>query len=134
MDYRYFPEPDLQPLVLDDDFIAEARETIPELPIEKRLRYLNEYQLGTDDARLLTVNRDLSYYFDELVELTKDPKKSCSYITTVLLAIMNESEETTSVSDLKFDIKELARVIELVNNDELSSTNSKQVIEELFIN
>lgn len=134
MDYRYFPEPDLLPIELDDDFINEARATLPELPIEKRLRYLNEYKLGKDDARILTVTRDLSEYFDELVKLTNDPKKSCSYMTTILLALINESEDINSINELKFDIKELAKVIELVNKDELSSTNSKQVIEELFNN
>ncbi len=134
MDYRYFPEPDLLPIELDDEFIEEARKQIPELPIEKRLRYLSDYKLGEDDARLLTTNRELSEYFDKLVGLTNDPKKSCSYITTVLLALMKEDEEINKMSDLRFDIKELARVIELVNKDELSSTNSKQVIEELFKN
>ena len=134
MDYRYFPEPDLLPLDLEDDFINEARATLPELPIEKRLRYLWEYKLGIDDARILTVTRDISEYFDKLVELTNDPKKSCSYITTILLAMINESEEIDWVDDLKFEINELAKVIELVNKDELSSTNSKQVIEELFNN
>jgi len=132
MDYRYFPEPDLLPVELDDEFIQEAKKQIPELPIEKRIRYLNDFKLSDDDARLLTTHRDLSEYFDELVELTNDAKKSCSYITTVLLALMKEDEEIKYLSDLRFDIKELARVIELVNKDELSSTNSKQVIEELF--
>ena len=134
MDYRYFPEPDLLPIVLDDDFIDQARATLPEMPIEKRLRYLSEYKLGEDDARLLTTDRNLSEYFDKLVELTKDAKKSCSYITTILLAMIKESEEIKWVADLKFDIIQLAKVIELVNKDELSSTNSKQVIEELFNN
>jgi aspartyl-tRNA(Asn)/glutamyl-tRNA(Gln) amidotransferase subunit B len=134
MDYRYFPEPDLLPVELDDEFIEEARATLPELPIEKRLKYLEEYKLGKDDARILTVTRDLSEYFDELVKLTNDPKKSCSYMTTILLALIKESEDINSVDELKFDIKELAKVIELVNKDELSSTNSKQVIEELFNN
>ena len=134
MDYRYFPEPDLLPLDLKDSFIEEARATLPELPIEKRLKYLWEYKLGIDDARILTVTRDLSEYFDKLVELTNDPKKSCSYITTILLAMINESEDIEWVDDLKFEISELAKVIELVNKDELSSTNSKQVIEELFNN
>jgi len=134
MDYRYFPEPDLLPVVLDDEFIAEAKKQIPELPIEKRFRYLSEYKLNDDDARLLTTDRELSEYFDKLLELTKDPKKSCSYITTILLALIKESEEINSVSELKFEIVELAKVIELVNKDELSSTNSKQVIEELFNN
>ena len=134
MDYRYFPEPDLLPIELDDEFIEEARAQIPELPIEKRLRYLKDYKLAWDDARLLTTDRELSEYFDELVKLTNDPKKSCSYITTVLLALMKEDDDVNKMSDLRFDIKELARVIELVNNDELSSTNSKQVVEELFKN
>ncbi len=134
MDYRYFPEPDLLPLDLSDEFIAEVQKLKVELPIEKRIKYLKEYKLGDDDARILTADKSLSDYFDKLVELTSDPKKSCSYITTILLALINESDEISSVSELKFDIKELAIVIKLVNNDELSSTNSKQVVEELFNN
>ena len=134
MDYRYFPEPDLLPLELEDDFIASCREILPELPIEKRLKYLKDYNLSEDDARILTTDRRLSLYFDELASLTNDPKKSCSYITTILLALINDSEDINSISDLKFDIKELSRIIELVNKDELSSTNSKQVVEELFNN
>jgi aspartyl/glutamyl-tRNA(asn/gln) amidotransferase subunit B len=104
MDYRYFPEPDLLPLELSEDFIENARKQIPELPIEKRIRYLNDYKLSEDDARILTTDRDLSEYFDELVKLTKDAKKSCSYITTILLAMMNESENIKKVTDLKFEI------------------------------
>lgn len=134
MDYRYFPEPDLLPLELSDEFIEAARSTLPELPIEKRIKYINEYKLSDDDARILTTTRDLSEYFDTLVKLTKDTKKSCSYITTILLALINESDDINSLSELKFDVKELAKVIELVNGDELSSTNSKQVVEELFNN
>jgi aspartyl-tRNA(Asn)/glutamyl-tRNA(Gln) amidotransferase subunit B len=134
MDYRYFPEPDLLPLVLDDDFIDTARATLPELPIDKRLRYLSEYKVSDDDARILTIDRSLSEYFDTLVEMTQDPKKSCSYITTILLALIKESDDISSVSELKFDIAEIAKVIQLVNKDELSSTNSKQVVEILFQN
>lgn len=134
MDYRYFPEPDLLPLNLDDNFIKEARKMLPELPIDKRLRYLNDYKLSEDDARILTTTRELSEYFDELVKLTNDPKKSCSYITTILLSILNEQWENFLRDNLKFDIIELAKIINLVNKDELSSTNSKQVVEELFKN
>ena len=134
MDYRYFPEPDLLPLDLSDEFISEAKKSMVELPIDKRIRYLNEYKLWSDDARLLTSDKNLSDYFDDLVILTNDYKKSCSYITTILLALIKDSDEINSVFELKFDIKQLARVIELVNNDELSSTNSKLVIDELFIN
>ena len=134
MDYRYFPEPDLLPIDLDDDFIQSCRDSMVELPINKRVRYLEEYKLQDDDARILTKDRELSEYFEKLVELTSDAKKSCSYITTILLALMNEKWGTTSIDDLKFEVSELAQVIKLVNADELSSTNSKQVIEELYNN
>lgn len=134
MDYRYFPEPDLLPLNLSDEFVASVETQIVELPIERRLRYLNEYKLSEDDARILTADKELSDYFEELVKLTNDPKKSCSYITTILLAIIKESDDIHSVSELKFEAKELATVILLVNKDELSSTNSKLVIEELVEN
>jgi aspartyl-tRNA(Asn)/glutamyl-tRNA(Gln) amidotransferase subunit B len=134
MDYRYFPEPDLLPLNLSDEFVSSVQSEMVELPIERRIRYLNEYKLSEDDARILTADKALSDYFEELVKLTNDPKKSCSYITTVLLAIIKESDDIDSVSELKFEVSELAKVILLVNKDELSSTNSKLVIEELVEN
>jgi len=132
MDYRYFPDPDLLPLEITDEEVAEIAKDLVELPIEKRIRYLSEYKLQEDDARLLTTDRDLSLYFEKLLELTGDAKKSCSYITTILMALMKECEDDVKITDLKFNIAELARVIELVNKDELSSTNSKEVVEELF--
>lgn len=134
MDYRYFPEPDLLPLNLSDEFVSSVQSEMVELPIERRIRYLNEYKLSEDDARILTADKALSDYFEELVKLTNDPKKSCSYITTVLLAIIKESDDIDSVSELKFEVSELAKVILLVNKEELSSTNSKLVIEELVEN
>jgi aspartyl-tRNA(Asn)/glutamyl-tRNA(Gln) amidotransferase subunit B len=134
MDYRYFPEPDLLPLNLSDEFVSEIEKLKVELPITRRLRYLNEYKLGVDDARILTADKEISDYYEELVKLTNDPKKSCSYVTTILLAIIKDSEELDSIEDLKFEVLQLAKVIELVNKDELSSTNSKLVIEELVIN
>ncbi len=134
MDYRYFPEPDLLPLELSDEFIADAKKCLVELPIDRRLRYLNTHKLQEDDARLLTADYELSNYFEKLFELTWDAKKSCSYITTILLALIQKSEDEIKITDLKFDVTKLGKVIDLVNKDELSSTNSKLVIEELFNN
>lgn len=132
MDYRYVPEPDILPIVVDESFIAECQKMVVELPVKKRIRYLEEYKLKEDDARILTADYELSKYFDTLVELSSDAQKSCSYITSVLLALMNDSDDLLQISELNFKIEELAQVIKLVNNDELSSTNAKQVIEELF--
>lgn len=134
MDYRYVPEPDLLPIVLDDEFLEECKKQVVELPIKKRIKYLEEYKLGEDDARILTADYNLSLYFEDLVQLSKDPKKSCSYITSWLLALMNESEDIKTFWELKFEIWEFAKIIELVNADELSSTNAKVVLEELFRN
>lgn len=132
MDYRYFPEPDLPTLTLTKEYI-EARK-IDELPIDRRKKYLSEYKLGEDEARILSNEKEISDYFENLVKLTNDPKKSCSYITTVLLAHFKESSEITTFAELKFSPEELAEVITLTNKDELSSTNSKVVVEELFKN
>lgn len=132
MDYRYVPEPDILPIVLDEVFLESCRSQVVELPVKKRLRYLEQYGLGADDARILTADVSLSAYFDTLVDITKDAKKSCSFITSVLLSLMNESQDIKNISDLRFEITELAHIIALVNTDELSSTNAKVVLEELF--
>ncbi len=133
MDYRYFPEPDLLPLVLDEEFINDCKNSLVELPIKKRLRYLNDYSLWEDDARILSADKNLSDYFDELVSLSNDAKKSCSYLTTVILWLMKE-QGIDDIKNIKISPLELSNVIKMVNSDELSSTNAKIVIEELFVN
>lgn len=133
MDYRYFPEPDLLPVVLDDEFIQECRKNLPELPIEKRLRYLNEFDLWEDDARILSFDRNLAEYFDKVVDLTKDSKKTCAYITTVILALMKDSIYN-DITKQKITPEELSSTIKMINSDELSSTNAKIVLQKLFNN
>lgn len=134
MDYRYVPEPDILPIVISDEMLADCKLQVVELPIVKRIKYLDEYKLWNDDARILTADYQLSEYFDELVNLCDDAKKSCSILTSVILALINDSDEISNISELRFEILELAQVIKLINKDELSSTNSKIVIEELFQN
>ena len=129
MDYRYFPDPDLPPLVLTTDFIRERE--ITELPIDRRMKYKNEYHLIEDDARILSNDRLTSDFYEELVTLTGDAKKSCSYITTILFAIFEGHTDKIGLADIKAETKEIAEVIKMTNRDELSSTNSKVVIEKL---
>ena len=129
MDYRYFPDPDLPPLILEETFIEERK--IEELPIDRRIKYRDTYKLIEDDARILSNDRLTIDFYETLVDLTDDPKKSCSYITTVLFAIFEASPEKMDLSHLKCTPNEIANVIKMVNADELSSTNSKLVIEKL---
>jgi aspartyl-tRNA(Asn)/glutamyl-tRNA(Gln) amidotransferase subunit B len=129
MDYRYFPDPDLPPLTLTPTFISERE--IAELPMDRRLKYLNEYKLIADDARILSEDIETSNFYEELVRVSGDPRKSCSYITTILFAIFESSGVRLTLRDIKAETREIARVIQLVNADELSSTNSKIVIDKL---
>lgn len=129
MDYRYFPDPDLPPLHISDEFIDERK--LSELPIDRRLKYLNEYKLIEDDARILSNDRTTSDFYEELVAISGDPKKSCSYITTVLFAIFESAPEKITLADVKAETREFAEVIKMVNADEISSTNSKIVMEKL---
>ncbi len=129
MDYRYFPEPDLPPLTLTQAFIDERK--LDELPIDRRVKYRDEFKLIDDDARILSNDRHTSDFYEKLVEITGDPKKSCSYITTVLFAIFEAHHDKMSLSDIQSPVEEIASVILMVNGDELSSTNSKIVIEKL---
>jgi aspartyl-tRNA(Asn)/glutamyl-tRNA(Gln) amidotransferase subunit B len=131
MDYRYFPDPDIPPLTLTPEFISER--SIKELPMDRRLKYINEYKLIADDARILSEDIETSNFYEELVRISDDPRKSCSYITTILFAIFEANEVRLTLKDIKAETKEIARVIQLVNTDEVSSTNSKLVIEKLVL-
>ena len=99
MDYRYFPDPDLPPLILTKEYIQER--DIGELPIDRRLRYLSEYKLSEDDARILSADRLTSDFYDELVAISGDAKKSCSYITTILFAIFEAHHSPIDLSHVK---------------------------------
>lgn len=126
MDYRYFPEPDLPPLIITQEYIDER--DIAELPIDRRQKYLNEWKLLPDDARILSNNRAMSDFFEETVKLSGDPKKSASLILTVILGILKKGDEDIDFSGLKLTPKHLARVVEMLKNDEISSTNAQEVV------
>lgn len=90
-DYRYFPDPDLLPLILDDEFIQKIRVTLPELPDTKRNRFMLAYKLSTYDASVLTVSRELADYFEAMVEATGgEPKLCANWVMGDLAAALNK--------------------------------------------
>ncbi len=129
MDYRYFPEPDLPPLVITPEYIRER--AISDLPMDRRHAY-EASGLSLDDARILSGDRAISDYYESLVALTGDMRRSCSYITTILFSLALEAGEMLDVSKLRFTLEEFAVLIKLVGSDELSSTGAKQVFAELY--
>lgn len=125
MDYRYFPEPDLPPLRITPDYIA-AR-TIAELPIDRRKKYL-WWWLLPDDARILSSERAMSDFFEKTVSLTHDAKKCSSLILTVMLGILKKSDEEIDFTALRITPESLARIVEMMKNDEISSTNAQEIV------
>ncbi len=126
MDYRYFPEPDLPPLIISQEYIDERK--IAELPMNRREKYLQEWKLSADDARILSQDRLMSDFYEKTVQLSSDPKKSASLILTVILWILKNGDEEVDFWILKITPEHLTRVIDMLKNDEISSTNAQEVI------
>lgn len=135
MDYRYFPDPDLPPLLLSKEFLEERK--IGELPIDRRIKYLETYQLATDDARILSNERELSDFYEEVAEECGDYKKACSYIATVLFplwmnGLCNLAPKTKNIENPFPDAaRKLGQIIRYTNEWVLSSTWAKAVIEHM---
>ncbi len=132
-DYRYFPEPDLPPIMLDDDYIENVKATIPELPQAKRERFVKEYKLTGDEANLLSEEKDLAFYFEECVRNSKiEPKKISNWIQSEILAILNE--KNIDISDFAKEYVSSLKLVELLNLIEdgtISGKIAKQVFEEM---
>lgn len=126
-DYRYFPEPDLPPLALEDIFIAQEKEQLPELPFDKRLRYKNDLGLDGDVARLLAEDGELAEYFEQVQARTNDAKASATWVTTMLLSHTKSSKE--ALGDLLFSPEDLAHLITLVAEDKISLLSAKETFD-----
>ena len=90
-DYRYFPDPDLLPVMLTDEFVEEIRRGLPELPDEKALRFAREYALSTYDAHVLTASRELAAYYEEVAHAVPgEPKLAANWVMGELAASLNK--------------------------------------------
>ena len=130
-DYRYFPEPDLLPLELTDAWIREIKSRIPELPEQKRVRFVEQYGLSEYDASVLTSDADLADFYEKVAgsEAT-DPKQAANWISGELRARLNETG--TSVSESKMTPEEMAELIGLIQNNTVSRSAAKDVLGTIF--
>ncbi|MBN1494220.1 Asp-tRNA(Asn)/Glu-tRNA(Gln) amidotransferase subunit GatB [Candidatus Peregrinibacteria bacterium] len=130
-DYRYFPEPDLPPLVTTKEDLEELRKLVPEMPQQKRKRYSEEWGLLPDDIRILTADLYTAQYFEKVVSLITDPKKAVSFINTVLLKKLNEDQ--IALKDSKVTAELLAELIQMVEEGKISNNQAKaQVFDEMY--
>ena len=129
-DYRYFPDPDLVALNIPDSLIKEIKERQPEFADEKKDRYIREYELPEYDARLLTENKKIAEYFEEVVSLCGNPKKASNWFIGEVFRLLKE--EQMDPEDIKFTPKYLADIINVVNEGKINLGNAKVVFEEVF--
>jgi aspartyl-tRNA(Asn)/glutamyl-tRNA(Gln) amidotransferase subunit B len=129
-DYRYFPDPDLLPLVLDDRFIEDVRGALPELPDAKATRFVLEFGLSNYDAGVLTASRDLADQYEKLVTYGSPPKLSANWLTGELAAHLNR--ENLDISESKVDIERFAGLLKRIEDDTISSATAKIVLTEMW--
>jgi aspartyl-tRNA(Asn)/glutamyl-tRNA(Gln) amidotransferase subunit B len=130
-DYRYFPEPDLPPLVVDELWLERIRTELPELPRVKCQRFIEQYELTDYDAGVLTAEKAIAEYFEEAVkDGDVNPKTIANWMTGDLFSLMNQAN--ISVADLKVQPEALAELVKLVAAGEINQSTGKTVLTEMF--
>jgi aspartyl-tRNA(Asn)/glutamyl-tRNA(Gln) amidotransferase subunit B len=131
-DYRYFPEPDLPPLVLDRAWIEEIRPRLPELPEARRDRFMTQYGLSLYDANVLTSSKAMADYFENCVKLMDFSKAKAvgNWLLGDFSRLLNATN--TEIENVKISPKHLAEMLDLVDNGTISGPSAKAVLEEMF--
>lgn len=129
-DYRYFPEPDLLPLYIEEEWIKDIQSRQPEFQTEKQRRYMAEYKLPEYDAEILTASKTLSDLFEKTAEICKKPKKVSNWLMGETMRLLNE--QGMEPEEIRFSPKHLASLIELTEEGKINSTVAKQVFTQIF--
>lgn len=129
-DYRYFPEPDLVPIVLTKEYVEEMRKSLPELPDKKKARYLAEYGLTEYDANLLVNTKELAKFFEATVLLGATPKTVSNWILGDISKVINEKD--LPIDEVGISPTQLADLIKEIENGTISNTAGKTVFEEIL--
>jgi aspartyl-tRNA(Asn)/glutamyl-tRNA(Gln) amidotransferase subunit B len=129
-DYRYFPEPDLLPLIVDEQWISEVRKGLPELPMEKMERFMTEYSLPRYDAEILVSDKDLAHYFEDTIKLFPEPKTVSNWIMTELLRELKDGN--VSPKDSPLPPAMLTELLSLIKDETISIKMGKEIFPELY--
>ncbi len=129
-EYRYFPEPDLVPLIIDEEWIERIRAEIPELPKERLMRFVSQYGLKFDDARILTDEKALADYFEEAVANYEKPAVIANWILSELLGYLNKENKTVEETLIK--PHQIRQLVELVDKGTISGKIAKSVFKEMY--
>ncbi|HHV51137.1 MAG TPA: Asp-tRNA(Asn)/Glu-tRNA(Gln) amidotransferase subunit GatB [Clostridiales bacterium] len=127
-DYRYFPEPDLVPIVIDSEWVERVKNSLPELPDEKKRRYVEELGLPDYDAAFITASRKLADYFEKVVEFGAPPKVASNWIMGDITKELNDR----GIEEIPFAPEYLAKTIGLIEKGVVSTTAAKKIVSALF--
>ena len=130
VDYKFFPEPNITPIRLSDEWISEIQENMEELPDERKARYMGQNELSAYDADVLVSNRELSDFYDEVIKHTKAYKKAANWVIVELSAALNKANIKPADNPCKAEY--LADMINMVEAQEISGKQAKVVFEEIM--
>ena len=130
VDYKYFPEPNMFPILIDSAWIKNIQENLPELPQVRKDKYINEYKLGEKDAQLLIDNKELSDYYNLVVKHTNEYKTAANWVIVEMMAYLNK--ENISIDKNPLNPKHLADMIAMIKGGEISGKQAKVVFEEMM--
>ena len=128
-DYRYFPEPDLLPVNLSEEYIEEIKSNLPELPESRKVRYMNDLKLPEYDANIITSSKSLSDFFEEASKICNNAKAVSNWIMTDIIRVAREND--FEYSNMPFTAKQFAELIQLIDKGTISGSIAKKVFEEM---
>ena len=129
-DYRYFPEPDLVPMVISKDWVDEIRTTLPELPDERQARFVEQYGLPAYDAIVLTSLKEMADYYEQCVEQFNNPKAVSNWIMGDFSRLMNA--DNMEINDVRIQPAQLAKMLQLLEKGTISGKIAKTIFEDMF--
>ena len=130
-DYRYFPEPDLLPVVISENELEEIKSTLPELPKQKEIRFINEHNLEESEAKILASSKAMANLFEDASEKTKDSSLIAKWLVGDVSALLNK--DNISIEESKLSSVNFAKLIERISDKTISGKIAKSVLEEVWI-
>ena len=119
-DYRYFPEPDLQPIIIGQEYIENVKKSLPPLPKELLQKFTNEFKLSSYDAKIIIEDKGMAMYYEKLCKLTKNYKAAANFMNGAIKSYLNENAK--SIEDFKISPKNIAELIALIDDNKVSNS------------
>lgn len=132
-DYRYFPEPDIPTIILGNEFVSSLKVNMPELPEERKVRFVTDYKLSEHVAQVLIDNKEISDFFEVSVKIYSSPKEIANWIVTDLMGFIDDSEQKGSIfSGLKIEAKHVADLARLVDQNIINRSTAKTILGQII--